>query len=75
MRAWYPRWYYLQVRAASQSHLNLNQHFPICNTGNRHFFDLDVFLAVENGSGHFSIHDATPSHALPGWMTIFMESG
>src|SRR6266852_8486226 len=66
---------HLQIRAASEGHVDLHQNFAVTHAWDRHFFNLDVFFAVKDGSRHLAIHSWCPSHALPGWMTIFIESG
>src|SRR5216684_2430677 len=66
---------HLQVRAAGKRHVDLHQNFAVTHAWDRHPFNLDVFFAVKNGRRHLAIHSWCPSHALPGWMTIFIESG
>src|ERR1043166_7887881 len=52
----------LQIGSTSESHLNLDEHLTIFHTWNRHFFNLQVLLTVEDCGCHFSVHS---SIALP----------
>ena len=56
----------LQVGAASERDLHFDQDLTFPHAGNGHLLDLYVFLAVQDGSRHFSIHFEHPSQALPG---------
>ena len=56
----------LQVGAAGERDLHLDQDFAFPHPGNGYLFNLDVFFAVQDGSGHFSVHCESPSHVLPG---------
>jgi hypothetical protein len=47
---------HLQIRAAGQRHVDLDQNFALSHTRDRHSFNLDVFFAVEDGSRHLAIH-------------------
>src|SRR6266403_341118 len=66
---------HLQIRAAGEGHMDFHQNFAVAHARDRYSFNLDVFFAVEDGSRHLAIHSWCPSPALPGWMTIFIESG
>ena len=50
-----------QVSAAGQRHLHFDQNFALAHARDGHFFNLQVFFAVQDGSGHFPIHFWFPS--------------
>ena len=56
----------LQVGAAGQRHLDLDQDLAFAHARNRDLFDLDVLFAIEDRRRHFSVHFEFPSQALPG---------
>ena len=56
----------LQIGTAGQGDLHFDQYFPVTNSGNRHFFNLDVLFAIEDSSCHLTVHARLPSHELPG---------
>ena len=57
---------HFQIRAAGERHVDLHQNFAVTHARDRHFFNLDIFFAVEDGSRHLAIHSWCPSHLLPG---------
>src|SRR4051794_10864258 len=63
----------LQVRSACQRNLNLDQNFTLCHSRNRHFLNLHVLFAVEDGCCHMSVHYES-FHSLPHRITSFMVS-
>src|SRR5579871_5547915 len=65
----------LKIGAAGQRDLNFDQDFPVIDAGDGNFLNLHILFSVEDGSCHLSIHRLFPPKALPGWMTIFIESG
>src|SRR5213078_91950 len=72
----------LEVGAASQCRLHLDEDFAFLHTGNRHLLDLDVLFAVEDGGCHLASHfgvylvpDSGRTYPASGWITIFNEPG
>ena len=55
----------LEIGAAGQRDLDFDQNLAVTDARNRYFFDLEVFFAVQDGSGHFSVHCGFPSTLLP----------
>ncbi len=46
----------LQIGAAGERDLDFDQNLAITNARDWYFFDLQIFFAVQDGSGHFSVH-------------------
>src|SRR5581483_3903167 len=66
---------HLEVSTAGERHLHFDKHFAIAHSGDGNLFDFYVLFSVEDRCRHLSVHLACPSHALPGCMTTFNESG
>ena len=47
---------HLQIGAAGERHVDLDQNFALTHTRDRHSFNLDVFFAVEDGGRHLAVH-------------------
>ena len=47
---------HLEIGAASQGDLNFDENLTIADARDGYFFDLEVFFAVQDGGGHFSVH-------------------
>src|SRR5580704_69829 len=56
----------LQVSAASEGDLDLDEHLPLVDARDRNLLDFYVFFAVQDGSRHFSVHFTFPSQTLSG---------
>ena len=56
----------LQVGAAGQRHLYLDQHFALFQLGDRHLLDFDVLFAVEDRRRHVVRSRYLSFHKLPG---------
>ena len=52
---------HLQVGTAGERDLNFDQHLALFDARDRHSFNLEIFFAVQDGGGHFSIHCWFPS--------------
>ena len=57
---------HLEIGAAGQCHLHLDEYFAFTDGRNRYPLDLHVLFAVEDGGCHLSVHSLIPSHVLPG---------
>ncbi len=57
---------HLEISAAGQGDLDLDQNLAVTHARDGDFFDLQVFFAVQDGSGHFSVHCGLPSSYLRG---------
>ena len=55
----------LEVGAACQRNLHLDQDFAFVQFGDRHLLDLDVLFAIEDRRGHLSVHSTGPSIGCP----------
>ena len=53
---------HLKIGAAGQGNLNFDQNLAFSHARDRYFFNLEVFFAVQDGSGHFSVHCWLPSN-------------
>ena len=56
---------HLQIGAAGQGNLHLDQNFPFAQLGNRHLLDLYVLFAIEDRRCHISVHSKSPSISCP----------
>jgi len=52
---------HLEISPAGESDLYFDQHLAFFDARDGHSFNLQIFFAVKNGSGHFSIHCWLPS--------------
>jgi hypothetical protein len=57
---------HLKISAAGQGNLNFDQNLAFSHARDRYFLNLEVFFAVQDGCGHFSVHCWLPSQRLPG---------
>jgi hypothetical protein len=57
---------HLEISAAGQGDLDFDQNLAVSHARDGYFFDFEVFFAVQDGSGHFSIHCGFPSSYLRG---------
>ena len=56
---------HLEIGAAGQCDLDLDQNLAVSHARDGNFFNLKVFFAVQDGSGHFSVHCWLPSNTEP----------
>ena len=47
---------HLQVGAAGECNLHFDEDLAVTDAGDGDFFDFQIFFAVQDGSGHFSVH-------------------
>ena len=51
----------LEIGAAGEGNLNLDENLAVSDARDGNLFDFEVFFAVQDGGGHFSIHCEFPS--------------
>jgi hypothetical protein len=52
---------HLEIGSAGEGDLNFDENFPLIDPGDGHSFNFDIFFAVQDGGGHFSVHLLIPS--------------
>ncbi len=68
---------HLKIGAAGQGDLYFDQNLAVSHARDGYFFDLEVFLAVQDGGGHFSVHGFLPVAAYvrgqsPGYIAFLI---
>ena len=51
----------LEIGTAGQGDLDLDENLAVSDARDGNFFDFEIFFAVQDGGGHFSIHCVLPS--------------
>jgi hypothetical protein len=46
----------LEIGPAGESDLYFDEYLTLFDAGDRHSFNLEIFFAVQDGGGHFSVH-------------------
>src|ERR1022692_204162 len=50
-----------KIGAAGEGYLYFDEHFSLFDARDGHSFNLEIFFAVQDGGGHFSVHCLLPS--------------